>query len=116
MNDVEIVDTWPMPDYGPDKPLHVHALGVIALNFVSFERCMEYLLLEKAREANVWGELAKQYFLKLSEEQRMQTISGLFLEHEKDNREVDLVKNIIEYFNWCRHCRNTLMHSELYPG
>jgi len=77
---------------------------------------MQDLAAEKATEAGVWSDLARQWYMRIAEDQRAKTLVRLFEERELDDHLIRTVKNLVDYFEWCRGCRNTLMHAEHYPG
>jgi hypothetical protein len=60
-------------------------------------------------------DLVDKYYLHLNEDSRMQAIRDIFKVHEKEKEVTALIDNLVSYFNWCRNCRNHILHSELYP-
>jgi hypothetical protein len=104
-----IEDTWPRPDYDNGPPKHVHAIGVIALTYATLQGAMGRLFLNRAQSK--WAE--KYYYL-LSEEKRSEAIKALFKDDAPSVAEA--IGNIVDYFDWCRACRNNLLHAESYPS
>lgn len=113
MSDTE--DTWPLPQYNPGSRLHLHALGVISVTFVALERSMNEHYINCAVRAGMPIDLVDKYYLHLNEDSRMQAIRDIFKVHEKEKEVTALIDNLVSYFNWCRNCRNHILHSELYP-
>jgi hypothetical protein len=101
-------NTWPPPDFGIAHPEHVHAIGVIALTYASLQNGMDCLFLDNAN-----SEWAKKYYYMLSEDKRSEAIKEMF--KQRDPGVVSAIGNLVEYFNWCRECRNNLLHAESYP-
>ncbi len=66
-------DKWPLPDYHPGPtPKQLHALGVLSLNFVKFQGCMDDLYFQKAAAG------AEKDYYALSEDKRSQAIKDLY--------------------------------------
>ena len=112
MSDSE--DTWPT-NYNPGSHLHLHALGVIAVTFASFERSLDALYSCRAGQENMPTELINMYYFSLNEEKRIDAIRQVFSIYEKNAEITVLVNNILAYFLWCRNCRNQILHAERYP-
>jgi hypothetical protein len=104
-----IGDTWPLPDYDNGPPKHVHAIGVIALAYATLQSAMDRLFLNRAK-----SEWAEKYYYLLNEEKRSDAIKEVF--KNDDPGVVEAIGNIVTYFNWCRACRNILLHAESYPS
>jgi hypothetical protein len=98
---------WPPPAYGVGPLEHVHAIGVIALTYATLQNSMDRLFLTMA--GSDWAE--KYYYL-LSEENRSSAIKKIFKDDGPDV--VEAIGNLVEYFDWCRACRNNLLHAESY--
>jgi hypothetical protein len=107
MSSVE--DTWPLPKYDNGPPKHVHAIGVIALAYATLQSAMDHLFLNRAR-----SEWAEKYYYLLNEEKRSDAIKEVF--KNADPGVVEAIGNIVKYFDWCRACRNILLHAESYPS
>lgn len=106
-------EKWPST-YNPGPEKHLHALGVIAITFANLQAAMDALYLGKAEKEGLPHELSTIYYFGLSEDKRLGALRTIFEKYEKDARVVDLVRNLIQYVEWCAHCRNNLLHSELY--
>jgi hypothetical protein len=102
-------DTWPLPVYDNGPPKHVHAIGVIALTYARLQDTMDQLFLTKAQ-----SEWAEKYYYLLSEDNRSGAIRDIFKNH--DPGVVSAIDNLVKYFDWCRACRNILLHAENYPS
>ena len=108
----ETEDAWPLPDYDNGPPKHVHAIGVIALTYATLQSAMDRLFLNRAKSK--WAE--KYYYL-LNEEKRSDAIKEVFKNDGPGVVDaVGNVGNIVTYFDWCRACRNILLHAESYPS
>jgi hypothetical protein len=103
-----IGNTWPPRDYGIGPPEHVHAIGVIALTYGTLQGVMDGLFLDSAN-----SEWAEKYYYVLSEDNRSRAIKDIYKHH--DPGVVEATGNLVEYFDWCRACRNNLLHAESYP-
>jgi len=112
---VESEDTWPMPEYNPGSPKHLHALGVIAIQFASLERSIDILYLNKALNQKLPQDLVELYYFTINEEKRIEAVRSVFKKYEKNPLVKNLVENLLEYFQWCRNCRNQILHAERYP-
>ncbi len=108
-------DVWPSPHYNPGPEKHLHALGVIAITFANFQAGMDALYVQRASKENLPPEIVTIYYFSLSEDKRLVALKALFDKYERNTRIKDLVYNLIAYFEWCQHCRNSLLHAELYP-
>jgi hypothetical protein len=114
---VESQDTWPLPDYNPGQPKHLHAVGVIAVVFAQLERSVESLYHAEALRKKMPDDLTNLYFYTLNEEKRIQAIRQIYNGYNKIHPEiVALIGNLLDYFNWCRDCRNHILHAENYPA
>jgi hypothetical protein len=114
MSDPE--DRWPLPRYNSGDHFHLHALGVIALQFAQFEASVDALYLTRTSHKKWPGELVRLYYFELNEEKRVEAVKSFFQAHEKDSSVLSVVFNLLEYFRWCRNCRNQLLHAEQYPA
>jgi hypothetical protein len=101
-------NTWPSPDYDVGPPEHVHAIGVIALTYATLQACVDCLFLNRA--GSQWAE---KYYYVLTEDKRCGAIKELF--KDDDPGVIEAIGNIVKYFDWCRNCRNDLLHAESYP-
>lgn len=111
----ETEDTWP-EHYNPGNHKHLHALGVIAVEYAAFERNMDFFYTNRARKLNVPCELAEMYYFNINEENRIKTLRILFDSYPDGNGLKPIIFNLIDYFLWCRNCRNQLLHAERYPA
>lgn len=109
-------DDWPLPDYEPGPQSHLHALGVIAVTFASFQASIEALYLSFSKKHNVPDNLARLYYFNLGEEQKIRAVRAVFDELEARDDIKGAVANLMDYFEWCQNCRNQLLHAERYPA
>jgi hypothetical protein len=112
----ESEDMWPMPKYNPGQPKHLHALGVIALQFAQLERSVDSLYHAEARRKKMPDDLIDLYFYSLNEEKRIEAIRLIYAGYTAHPHVIALVNNLLDYFNWCRDCRNKILHAERYPA
>jgi hypothetical protein len=108
-------DKWPLPDYhpGPSQE-HLHALGVISLTYATLQHSMDDLFLVRAARKQVPSDWAQTYYYALTEDKRCQAIREIF--EDTDSAVIEAIKNIVGFFDWCRECRNNLLHAESYPS
>lgn len=107
-------DNWPH-DYSAKLRCHIHAIGVISLRFSQFEAALHDLFNRLASETNEDFDGVNQAFIKLNEEKRAKAIRKAAAEFERDISISAHVNNVMDYFEWCRECRNQILHSEQYP-
>ena len=110
---VKSEDIW--PTYNVGKPEHLHALGVISLLFNSFERGMDELFHFHPHRQGVPAEFADYFFYNLADEKRLNAVKFVFDRYEADDAVKNVIRNLIDYFNWCHQARNMLLHAEHYP-
>jgi hypothetical protein len=102
-------DQWPLPDYTTGPTRHVHALGVISLNFNMYEAAQQVFL-----EFNLDKGTAEFLFDKMTNEQRQAAIRHFVAKGEKDSAIRDLVEHSLAHYARCFENRNILMHSKQY--
>jgi hypothetical protein len=112
----ESEDTWPLPKYNPGQANHLHALGVIAVEFAQLQRSVESLYHAEARRQKMPDELTNLFFYSLNEEKRIEAIRLIYSDYRKHPEIVALISNLLDYFNWCRDCLNHILHAENYPA
>ncbi len=106
-------DKW--PKYNHAKHNHLHAIGVIAHSYNSFEEGMFSLYRHHLCLLKVRQKLIEVFYLSLNEQQRLAAIKVTFSECEKaEARKV--ADSLVDYFAWCWDVRNKLIHAELYPA
>jgi hypothetical protein len=105
---------WPTEYYvGP--PQHIHAFGALSTAFDSFEDRLFSLYEHHYRILKIPYELSEFTFLNLIDHQRLNAIKKTFALLEKDPKVIELVDNLIKYFQWCSDVRDKLAHAEAYP-
>jgi hypothetical protein len=107
-------DNWPLPDYNPGPRQHLHALGVISITFAGFEAHLHSLCPSAAIRQGL--EFDIKAFWKLNEKTKIERIREFFSKHEKREDAREAICNLLEYFDWCQHTRNQLLHAERYPA
>jgi hypothetical protein len=110
-------DQWPLYPIGPDP--HMHALGVIAINFNLFEASLFGLFSFVLQKAGFSEEGSSALFRRLNNEQRLDVIKFGFQEGEyedegdPDPNVRDAIAHLIKYWAACFENRNHLMHARL---
>jgi hypothetical protein len=89
-------DYWPLPNYSTGPTKHLHALGVISLNYNMFERGLVAVL-----EFYLDKPTAEFLFDKMSNEQRVGIIRQFARQREKDPVILDLIEHQLLYFGRC---------------
>jgi hypothetical protein len=107
-------DNWPLPDYNPGPPKHLHALGVISIAFNSFEASMFGLYRHHLDLNKVPYEFTDFIHVSLNDHLRLNLLKIVFEKYEMDAHTV--IGNLIQYFEWCCDARNKLLHAEHYPA
>jgi hypothetical protein len=102
-------DQWPLPDYTTRPTKHVHALGVISLNFNMYEAAQQVFL-----EFYLDKGTAEFLFDKMTNEQRQAAIRDSAGKGEKDSVIRDLLEHSLAHYAQCFENRNILMHSKQY--
>jgi hypothetical protein len=112
---VTSLDNWPMPKFDAGDTKHLHAVGVISVTFVQFEKSVESMFLHHPAHSAVPFEFLERYFLALSEDQRVAETRKFYSDSEPDALIRDAAKNALDFFDWARDSRNKILHSERYP-
>jgi len=102
-------DTWPLPNYSTGPTKHLHALGVISLNFNMYEVALQVFL-----EFYTDKPTAEFLFDNSSNERRMETIRYFAVRNEKDPIILELIQYSLKHYGRCFENRNILMHSKQY--
>jgi len=108
-------DKWPLPAFNPGDAKALHAVGVIALTFVQFERGVENLFLHHPAHGGISQDLLHHYFYSLNEQQRIIVVRKFYRDRESDPLVVEAAENVLKFFDWAHDARNKIMHSEVYP-
>ena len=95
---------WPRYSTGPDR--HMHALGVIAINYNIFEFGLAFLLRHYATSA-----VSDFFFDRINNEERVAAIAQFAKLKEDDPAVLALINHLLAYFGTCAQNRNILMHS-----
>jgi len=112
----EVDDKWPnYSTFNPGPPKHLHAVGVIASCYNSFERILFDLYLHHLNRNKVPKQLSAQFFLSRDQSRRLTLINEVFSAYEKRQKVKDRIVNLTEYFTWASEIRNMLLHAEVYP-
>src|SRR3977135_542937 len=98
-------DNWPMPKFDAGDPKHLHAVGVIALTFVQFERRVESMFLHHPTNSEMPFDLRERNFLALSEGQRVAVTRKFYSDSEPDALVKAAAKNVLDFFDWAHDSR-----------
>jgi hypothetical protein len=101
----ELEYQWPRYETGPDR--HMHALGVIAINYNIFEFRLAFLLQYYATPP-----VSDFFFDKIHNEERVEAIAHFAKLKERDPAVLALIHHLLAYFGTCVQNRNILMHSQ----
>jgi hypothetical protein len=107
----ESADIWPLPKYSTGGEKHLHALGVITLNFNNFEFGLFRLFSHHLERMKVDIKIAWNLYSLLQDAKKTQAIEYIFSVYENDPIVIEHVARIIDYFNKCVTNRNHLFHS-----
>lgn len=100
---------WPRYTTGPER--HMHALGVIAVNYNVFEFGLALLLEYYTSKA-----ISDYFFNRTNNQERLNAIRHFANAREADPTVLTLVEHLITYFGACTANRNILMHSRHAEG
>jgi hypothetical protein len=107
---------WPSYNPGPSAE-HLHAVGVVALEFSALETLIERIFWLLSHLAKIPPEFAQDHYLGLDEQKRndaLKRIAAIAL--RKDTAAIDIVTHLTECLTWCRDARNQILHSEYYSS
>jgi hypothetical protein len=71
-------DIWPAPKYHVGKPKHLHAIGVISMNYNAFERNLYWLYRFHLDRKKIPQKLSDLYYLSSMKSKNL-VPSGLYL-------------------------------------
>lgn len=100
---------WPRYPAGPEK--HLHALGVVTVNYNVFEIGLEKLLEHYANK-----EVSEYFFARLNNEERLRALKHFAQLRERDAAIVERIEHLVTYFRACTSNRNILVHSRYSDG
>ncbi|WP_316172116.1 MULTISPECIES: hypothetical protein [unclassified Bradyrhizobium] len=109
-----MTEEW--PSYLTGRRDHIHALGVISLSYSAFERDLFTLYAHHPGVKGMPRELVDKYWSSQSEFNQVKSVREIFQMYETDPAPLKFVNKLMDYFDWCSHTRNQLMHSEYYPS
>ncbi|MGC1776995.1 MAG: hypothetical protein WBB34_03555 [Xanthobacteraceae bacterium] len=104
------------PSYFTGRRDHIHALGVISLSYSAFERNLTTLYTHHPNVKGMPPELVNKYWSAQSEVSQVKSVRDIFKMYEVDPAPLGFVNRLMDYYNWCSHTRNQLLHSEFYPS
>lgn len=106
-------DNWPLPDYPTAGAKHVHAMGVISLNYNNLEFALFRLFGHHLERNDVPIATAWTLYSQLQESRRPQALRSIFRTSESDEIVRTHVDHAIDVFNICKDNRNWLFHSRM---
>src|SRR5690242_18073556 len=93
-------DEWPKPKYDAPSKDKMHALGIISLNYNSFEHTLFAIF-----RSNLVGKLDDKFleflFGEFNRQQQVESIRMAFSTTESDPEVKDCVQHLLSYFHWC---------------
>jgi hypothetical protein len=101
MEPSDSADIWPMPKYSTAGDKHLHALGVITLNFNNFEFLLFRLFSHHLERMKVDIKIAWNLYSLLQDAKKTKAIEYIFSVYETDPIMIGHVTHIISYFNNC---------------
>jgi hypothetical protein len=107
-------DSWPAPEYNVGKPKLLHAVGVISMNYNAFENTLFQIYCLPLDRKKLSRKLTEFQYFNLNEQLRLDALKQVFEAYEKNTKVKAVLGSIIEYFNWCAHIRNHILHSRFY--
>lgn len=107
----DLGDDWPA--YATGNVRHMHALGVISVNYNLFENSLYGLFAFPLLRAGILHADSSQLFRRLSNEQRIDFIRRGFTHGEPEDAVKDRIGHLIKYWGACFENRNHLMHSRI---
>ena len=100
---------WPSYETGP--PDHMHALGVISVNYNAFEGAFFALFRHHIVRVGLDIDVAWNIWSKLQGGPKQDCLKSVFEKHEKDPEIFGHISHLLDYFNVCDQNRNTLLHA-----
>jgi hypothetical protein len=102
---------YPWPNYHAGPERHLHALGVISVNYNLFESLIATLLQYYA------GDKTSDFFFdRMSNQERLDAIRHFAYLKEENGNVLALIEYLLSYFSTCTDNRNILMHSKHSSG
>ncbi len=106
-------DNWPSWQYRTGPTKNLHALGVISSSYNIFESSLASLFIHHFEIRGVATDLSTGIYWGMAENQRSASITKIFVLHEKDQKTIDCVSDLLLYFDWCKDTRNKLLHATI---
>jgi hypothetical protein len=104
-------DLWPHYATGPKD--HMHALGVISVNFNLFETSLIAIFAQPFIRAGVPRDECSRLFGGYSNEQRLDVMRTMYRGRGWSDEARDHIEHLIGYWSACFQNRNLLMHAHL---
>jgi hypothetical protein len=98
---------WSGDYFGPSLRDHLHALGVVALNYNALEISFYLLFCEYVG----YSEVSAQLFSDMKNNFRLETLKATAIKQEKNVAVIDAIGTFVGAFDICALNRNILMHS-----
>ena len=109
----EADDSWPMPKYSSASSAHLHALGVVTLNFNNFEFSLFRLYAHHLERMKIDLRVAWNIYSSLQDDTKTKVIIHIFSIYESNSQVVEHITHLINFFNRCKTNRNILLHATL---
>jgi hypothetical protein len=110
-------DVWPMPHYNPGPVKHMHALGVISVQYNKLEELLFGLFRHHLEVAGIHFSVCEKLYGQLeNNKRRLETIKLIFSFYDKEDAVKEHIDYFTKYFNICYENRNVLMHSNVIGG
>ena len=109
-------DTWPEPEYSPGSPKHLHAIGVISMNYNAFETSLYSLYRFHLDRKKIPKNVSDLYYFNSNEQLRVALVKAAFDDYERSAKVRTVLESSLKFFNWCATIRNHVLHSAHYPA
>lgn len=102
---------WPLPKYSSAPADHLHALGVVTLNFNTFEFALFRLFSHHLETLKVDISVSWNLYSALQDNKKGDAIVDLYSRYEKNSSVINHVNHILAFFHRCSGNRNHLFHA-----
>jgi hypothetical protein len=99
------------PSYSTLPHDHVHAIGVIALNYNSYEESLFALFNVHLEGRGLPEKLNEYLYSGLNRPDQMGSLEKIFAEFEKEEAVKTCVAHVMKHFQWSFEARNIVMHA-----
>jgi hypothetical protein len=106
---------WPEPKYRIAQKEHLHAIGVLVLNYNAFESALFDIFVHHLDRHDVPQRLAKKLYFEMQERKRLDFVKVIFSAYERNPHVKVALTKLLKYFEWCADTRNRLVHAKYSP-